>query len=84
MLNVFIWIVAMLSPQPQPLTEMPANREGLLGRRIEMVVVKNEEEEERPSSRPSSRPSKKKRLFSRVVAKARSFNRTGKRKPLNF
>lgn len=80
MLNVFIWVVAMLSPQPQPLTEMPANREGLLGRRIEMVVVKNEEEEERPSSRPSG----KKRLFSRVVAKARSFNRTGKRKPLNF
>lgn len=79
MLNVFM-IVAMLSPQPQPLTEMPANREGLLGRRIEIVVVKDEEEEERPSSRPS----KKKRLFSRVVGKARSFNRTGKRKPLNF
>ncbi len=70
----------MLSPQPQPLTEMPTNREGLLGRRIEIVVVKNEEEEERPSSRPS----KKKRLFSRVIAKARSFNRTGKRKPLNY
>lgn len=80
MINVFIWVVAMFSPQPQPLTEMPANREGLLGRRIEIVVVKNEEEEERPSSRSSG----KKRLFSRVVAKARSFNRTGKRKPLNF
>ena len=79
MLNVFYLVVVLLSPQPQPLTEMPANREGLPGRRIELMVKKEEETE-----LPSSRPSTKKKLFSRLIAKARSFNRTGKRKPLNF
>lgn len=83
MLNILFWFAAMVSPQPQPLTDLPPNREGLPSRRIEVVVVKLEEDDDLPKVK-KLKSSSKKGLFNRVVARVRSFNRTGKRKPLNY
>lgn len=83
MLNILYLVVASLIPMPQQLAGIPPNREGLPSRRIEVVVVKLEEDDDLLKVK-KLKSSPKKGLFNRVVARVRSFNRTGKRKPLNY
>jgi hypothetical protein len=72
MLSVLYFVVASLMPMPQSLPDLPPNREGLPGRRLEVVTVKLEEDDSRSSKEPN-------KYFSRKVVKTRQFNRTGTR-----